>query len=228
MQREDWWSCADPLTMLDFLRGRATYRKLILFASASVREVRPLLTDERLRSYVQLVESWTDGATSRETLNTAWQRIADRSAPDAIPEDLLRLLGGITFDCQDEPPWFGHDSWAVRHVRAVAQGIVQRSADEEVQKRRLADFLRCLFPWSRRYLFGFWPPLASATLTWNDRVVRNLAQRIHEEQAFERLPILADALEEASGEQDELVQHCRSQGPHVRGCWAIDAILNRE
>lgn len=44
------------------------------------------------------------------------------------------------------------------------------------------------------------------------------------------LPILADAIEEAGGPWDNslVVEHLRSPGPHVKGCWAIDLILDKE
>jgi hypothetical protein len=25
-----------------------------------------------------------------------------------------------------------------------------------------------------------------------------------------------------------LIAHCRSEGPHVRGCWALDLLLGKE
>jgi hypothetical protein len=46
--------------------------------------------------------------------------------------------------------------------------------------------------------------------------------------AFDRLPILADALEEAGCDEPALLAHCRSDGPHVRGCWAVDLVLGKE
>jgi hypothetical protein len=65
-------------------------------------------------------------------------------------------------------------------------------------------------------------------LTWAEGVVVKLAWGIYEEQAFDRLPILADALEEAGCDNEELLAHCRQQGTvHVRGCWAVDACLRR-
>jgi hypothetical protein len=42
-----------------------------------------------------------------------------------------------------------------------------------------------------------------------------------------RLAILADALEEAGCTALPLLEHLRSPGPHVRGCWALDLILGR-
>ena len=49
---------------------------------------------------------------------------------------------------------------------------------------------------------------------------RRLAEGIRADQAFDRLPILADALEEAGVTDAEMLTHCRREGGHVRGCWA--------
>jgi len=65
-------------------------------------------------------------------------------------------------------------------------------------------------------------------LLWNDRAVAKLAETIYQEQSFDRLPILSDALEDAGCVDGELLAHCRSAGPHVRGCWAIDLILSKD
>jgi hypothetical protein len=40
-------------------------------------------------------------------------------------------------------------------------------------------------------------------------------------------PILADALEEAGCTNPEILEHCRTQGEHVRGCWVVDLVLGR-
>jgi len=71
------------------------------------------------------------------------------------------------------------------------------------------------------------PPLPPAVLGWNDGTVRRIAEGIYEERAFDRLPILADALLDAGCDNEELIAHCRSAGPHVRGCWALDLILGK-
>jgi hypothetical protein len=69
-------------------------------------------------------------------------------------------------------------------------------------------------------------PMADpAWLNWNNRVVATLTQSIYYERAFGRLPVLADALEAAGCVHAGALQHCRSPGPHVRGCWVIDWIL---
>ena len=54
------------------------------------------------------------------------------------------------------------------------------------------------------------------------------AQAIYDDRALERLPVLADALEEAGCTDAAILEHCRGPGPHVRGCWVIDLLLGKE
>jgi hypothetical protein len=45
--------------------------------------------------------------------------------------------------------------------------------------------------------------------------------------AFDRLPVLADALEEAGCTNADILDHLRGPGPHARGCWAVDLLLGK-
>ena len=65
-------------------------------------------------------------------------------------------------------------------------------------------------------------------LAWNDGAVRKLAQAIYDGRAFGRLPLLADALEDAGCADAAILAHCRGGGEHVRGCWVIDWLLGKE
>jgi hypothetical protein len=63
-------------------------------------------------------------------------------------------------------------------------------------------------------------------LAWKGGTIPKLARAIHDERRWEDMVILADALEEAGCNDEELLNHCRKQGMvHVRGCWAIRALL---
>jgi hypothetical protein len=64
--------------------------------------------------------------------------------------------------------------------------------------------------------------VAPEWLEWNDGLVLNLVRTIQAERAFDRLPILADALEEAGCTDPILLEHFRYPGPHHRGCWILD------
>lgn len=63
---------------------------------------------------------------------------------------------------------------------------------------------------------------------WRTSDTIGLAQAIYDDRAFERMPILADALMDAGCEDEQIISHCRSKGPHVRGCWVVDLALGKE
>jgi hypothetical protein len=63
---------------------------------------------------------------------------------------------------------------------------------------------------------------------WLSPTVVSLATRIYDDRAFDRLPILADALEDAGCTNADILNHCRQPGEHVRGCWAVDLVLGKE
>jgi hypothetical protein len=65
-------------------------------------------------------------------------------------------------------------------------------------------------------------------LTWNDGTVIRLAEAIQTERAFGRLPILADALEDAGCTDAEVLCHCRQPGQHSHGCWVVEMILGKQ
>jgi hypothetical protein len=65
-------------------------------------------------------------------------------------------------------------------------------------------------------------------LRWLTSTVVDLATAIYQERAFDKLSILADALQDSGCDNQEIIAHCRSEGPHVRGCWVIDLLLGKE
>jgi hypothetical protein len=64
--------------------------------------------------------------------------------------------------------------------------------------------------------------------TWLTPAVLALARQMYDGMDFSAMPILADALQDASCEDDAILNHCRSDGPHVRGCWVVDLVLGKE
>jgi hypothetical protein len=69
-------------------------------------------------------------------------------------------------------------------------------------------------------------PVAVDPVWLTDSAV-GLAQAIYDDRAFDRLPILADALQDAGCENADILDHCREEGPHVRGCWVVDLVLGK-
>jgi len=63
---------------------------------------------------------------------------------------------------------------------------------------------------------------------WLTSTVVSLARGIYEERTCDKMPILADALQDAGCEDRAVLMHCRSKRQvHVRGCWVLDLLLQK-
>jgi hypothetical protein len=111
---------------------------------------------------------------------------------------------------------------AIRRIMSVIMG--DDSSAEGTAAERKSEVLR---PYIRCVVGNPFRPVSIDPL-WLTSDVLGLARGIYEERAFDRLPILADALMDAGCDNDDILTHCRSEGPHVRGCWVVDLILGKE
>ncbi len=74
-------------------------------------------------------------------------------------------------------------------------------------------------------------PLPTVDPAWsvaNNGSVERTAQVIYDQRDFAQMPMFADALEQAGCTTRELLEHCRGNGTHVRGCWVLDLMLDKE
>jgi len=107
--------------------------------------------------------------------------------------------------------------------------VVHLPTGKQVSARRGDEPLHRLLTRLRRELSDMVPPEGIAiTRAWLTPTVQSLAQAIYADRAFDRLPILADALEDAGCTDASILEHCRSGGVHVRGCWVVDLVLGKE
>ena len=114
------------------------------------------------------------------------------------------------------------DSRCVRGVTRILALSGLQDTKEDVRRRQAAcDLIRCV----TANPFRTAPAVDSAWFTWNGGTMQRLAQGIYDLRVFDRLPLLADALEDAGCTDADLLGHLRGPGPHVRGCWALDLIL---
>jgi hypothetical protein len=108
-------------------------------------------------------------------------------------------------------------------AREAAQAIASATSRTWPQARREQSLVVLdLFgnPFRPVILEGRW-------LAWSGGTIPALAQMIYHERAFDRLPILADALEDAGCDDADILEHLRGPGPHVRGCWVVDLLLGK-
>jgi hypothetical protein len=64
-------------------------------------------------------------------------------------------------------------------------------------------------------------------LMWNEGAIPKLTRAIYENEQFDRLPALADTLETAGCTERAILDHLRGTGPHFRGCWVLDLLMDR-
>jgi hypothetical protein len=189
----DWLACADPLPMLEFLRGieRASARKLRLFAVACARRLgernHPLA-----RAAVDVAERFADGQASAEELRAA--RLACTHADESA----------AWYAAISQPAIAARN--AALSARAVSPG------ESAAQAALLRDIIGNPFQ----------PMPAFPTPT---EAIHTLARTIYETRDFSRTASLAEALATA-GTDATIADHLRHVGPHVRGCWAVDRLLD--
>jgi hypothetical protein len=63
--------------------------------------------------------------------------------------------------------------------------------------------------------------------SWKTPTVQSIAEAIYPTDDFTRMPILADALEDAGCTDTGMLEHCRKKGEHMRGCWVVDLLLGK-
>jgi hypothetical protein len=223
MTEAEWNSCSRPDRMLLFLWSRraASDRKLRLFACGWCRTYADLLVAEGLRA-VDVSELYADGLADEAEVRTAREaaKRPDLTTGNAehlrIPEVQWAMRAAVLV------AWGKANSW--RAIRQVAD-YVHGNWDGDWRKAgEWASWVRDIFgPLPFHHL-----AIPDAWVTSNGGTERRLAESIYALQAWEELPILADALEESGCHDAVILGHCRGPGPHARGCWVLDLLLDKE
>jgi hypothetical protein len=230
--------------MLRSLGETASGRKLRLFAVACCRRVLHLL-DEPHWAAADIAEEYAD--TPRRGGLHAARRVYWPAAL-RIMNEVVRIQLRSRYCLAEARRWASSAVWESARVKPATAAHAHRAAatavawghkaDEEKRRRSTlllpaeedpdearaqADLLRDLFgnPFRRPRLKRHW-------LKWDGGTVVQVSRAVYDERAFDRLPILADALEEAGCADADILNHCRRPGEHVRGCWVVDLLLGKE
>lgn len=257
MDKEQWLDCQLWL-MLTYVNLKASDRKKRLLAVAFCHHISHLYNETRCRTLLKWARKLSafgnDPVPKR--LNCLIQAVdqaalcADGLIPagnlEAASEmaDRLSFVEEYHYACYDE-------SWGPRDFKLFASSVAAAAihyataanvdvemvhklaaraalrfagsdANEEdpaevtAQSALVRDLFPnpdCIYPWQSKS-----PP---------PKVVE-LAESIYEQAAFHELPRLGQLLRKAGCQDEAVLAHCKSPGPHVRGCWVIDAILGKE
>ena len=219
MTEPDWLAGDDWSGMLHLVRGRVRDRKLRLYACGCCRLVWDRLTDQRSHVAVEVAERFADGGATAADLAAAYRparRVAGewarRNPAEPFPYYLIAPADAAL-----------QSVWDAAHTAAVDAGWASVGWEFHTD-RAVRTALAAL----ARDVFG--NPFRPVTFhpRWRTTDTVGLARAIYEDRAFDRLPLLADALMDAGCGDDQLLNHCRSGGPHTRGCWAVDLALGKE
>lgn len=215
MTEQEWLEAKNPCMMVFFLRrlgtdprlvshltGKAMLRKVQLFVCAACRRDWYDLDDERRKRAVEVAERHADGLAKKPELQKARE-----GAEDADRDD-YRLY---------KP---------VHSLAVAATKVAGEHAWNALSRAATIDLLQCVFG----------NPFRAVVLDpeWLTPTVASLVRASYDERALpsgeldpQRLAVLSDALEEAGCDNHVILDHLRSPGPHVRGCWALDLVMGR-
>jgi len=241
MAEDEWLTCNDPERILELLRGKATARKLRLFAVACCRRVEHMLVPDA-RAALEVAERFADGVASIGDRKAARARALDAGwvRPPDYPDDLFVHARGSAKSCvcyalagsRYEAALGASDKSrfsAVRfeYNRLRVAGLLPVDVGWREQEERLHQVQRAAQVALLRDIFGnpFHPP--ALHVDWLTPDVVSLARAIYDDRAFSRMPELAGALEAAGCDDADVLANCRAAGEHVRGCWVLDVVLGK-
>ncbi len=253
MTDAEWLTCSDPGPMLRHLIGteeprvqaveqfpdaRGSDRKLRLFACACYYRVSHLLPHPAARATVQVAERFADGTASmaeflkaeaavRELGNAIEPRWRASDGAERItlhPTHAALALAGVA--CWREPQkaaWYAASNAHLELPYLANPGVDvhsrQRGEGEVAEKRAQCELLREIFGNPFRAVV--------CAPDWRTDAAVSLARQMYQLWDFSAMPILADALQDAWCDDKDILAPCRSVGPHTRGCWVVDLVLDK-
>jgi hypothetical protein len=212
MTEAEWLESDAPSWMVT-CAARDRPRKLRLLVCAACRTVWDLLRDNRSRLALQNLEEYADNFNNARLLDAA------RSLSDAAWRALWNTQSGKAA------------AYAVYRAAEPARNLdlcddvvsvltSEGGMTSEVARHHICSLVRDVLGNPFRSV--------SVTSVWLTPDVLALARAMYELRDFSAMPILADALQDAGCDSDDILAHCRGVGPHVRGCWVVDLVLGKQ
>jgi hypothetical protein len=215
------------------------------------RSRRVVETAERFADGGVLMDAWIDISEASHPAYLQSERVADAVKSQGVREGTEGCLNEARCHAAGAAYYVGHHyqfqtvdlpgnpktvssaaANAVRFERGVELGVTLNRYSHaanagrmreawNAEKTKQVPLIRCIFG-----PLPFRP--VSLDPSWLTSTVIFLATAIYQERAFDRLPILADALEDSGCDSQEVLSHLRGGGEHCRGCWALDLVLGNK
>jgi hypothetical protein len=219
MTESEWLAATNLRRMLDYAVDHFSQRKHRLFACGCCRLAWDRLISPVSRAAVETAERFAEGFESAETLEFACtDGFARYSSSCSWFDSAARstaIVGAF------------HASLLAMERMALARELDHSLLVRVIRGKHIRSQIARAHTTLLRCIFGNpFSPVAFAE-SWRSETAVALAAGIYAERAFDRLPILADALEEAGCDHPDVLTHCRGPGPHARGCWVVDGVLGK-
>lgn len=216
MNEKRWKVASEPEPMLQFLRIQPLLpvalvdRKLMYWMAEALRKYQ-----ENERG-ADLILAFAEGKLSIKQLRRH--------------EHFNWLPGSISLWLHKNVPLA-----ALQYVQEMSRGLQGVRRGWDYQSHRWIDDDEVVDEWGPRRdwlvallreLFG--NPWAVADPAWqrfHGGLVQRLVEEIHLDGAWDLMPILGDALEDAGCTEQDALDHCRADVTHRKGCWVLDLIL---
>lgn len=239
------WAHTNQLrTLLGILGPAPDARKLRLLACVFARQMADEAGDHLCHRACDLAEQFADQRTPRRELK-AVRRLLEAASSEAARSlttgDLDEVSGSWDQRLRIERlpvVRFAHCAGVVLSPEEVDRPGVARVASlargeprvgwwpqlPDYPARFQAEIRQCDLT---RQLFGnpFTPVPVLAE--WRTSTAVALARGIYSDRAFDLMPILGDALQDAGCDHPEILARCYGPGPHFRGCWVLDGLLGK-
>jgi hypothetical protein len=193
----------------------------MLLVAACLRRVWDWLVDPRTRKAVEVAEKFADGLATEVQLKKARETgLRVFSEPgDLLPREPHWKMYAFPVEaaCMDESI---NDALNYVAEATAWSKVGTPDAVNEPEKRSQAQLVREIFGNPFRPV-----PFSSS---WRNDTALALARQMYESREYSAMPILADALQDAGRDNEDILDHCRGPGPRVRGCWVVDLVLGKE
>lgn len=220
-----WWQASDPdqvVAVLNAMNCKPSVRKWRLLACAIGQAAFDWCRNPWFRDALQLAYRWADDGDTPRGVKMCRAQLANVELPQIFggrggPLPWYPSYEDYIFQQTQERERF---AWISLAKRCVSDDSRLESNDVTPSNRPLVSaLLRELFP--NPFVPLAWQP------DWLTSTVRDLATHIYSTFEFGAMPILADALQDAGCDDEQILTHCRANKLHARGCWVLDAILGK-
>jgi hypothetical protein len=238
-----WLMAENPGLMLAVARQGASDRRLRLVAVACCRAAWPHLPpypeedarDAECLALLELAERYADGTAKYGEMMAARRSLAGTGVPRGGPPG--RKIAAAWFASAKDPT----DTSGYALTRLLGEAWRGRSELEMPSTRVRFGWLghgeQTAVDWVAacmalvavvRDVFGNPFRKVKFDKKWRTDTAVALARQMYDSRDFSAMPILADALQDAGCENEDILTHCRDTAArHARGCWVCDLVLGK-